>query len=49
MERELEYDARGIPLCYVCDECRDRKLRLYRREVLDDSNYFADEQIDDDY
>jgi hypothetical protein len=23
---EAEYDAQGIFLCYVCDECREEKL-----------------------
>ena len=29
-----EYDAQGIYLCRVCDECRDRKLSRYRPEIL---------------
>lgn len=29
-----EYDAQGIPLCRVCDECRDAKLSRYRPEIL---------------
>ena len=29
-----EYDAQGIPLCVVCDDCRDDKLRGYRPEIL---------------
>ena len=29
-----EYDAQGIPLCRVCDECRDEKLSGYRPEIL---------------
>jgi hypothetical protein len=38
-----EYDARGIPLCRVCDVCRKAKLAGYRREVLTNSNYEADD------
>lgn len=29
-----EYDAQGIPLCRVCDECRDAKLARYRPIIL---------------
>jgi hypothetical protein len=28
------YDAKGIPLCRVCDECREAKLSRYRPEIL---------------
>jgi len=43
-------DAQGIPLCKVCDECREEKLSRYRPEILtgyDQSD--VDEQIEDDY
>jgi hypothetical protein len=30
-----EYDAQGIPLCKVCDKCRDQKLSRYRPEILE--------------
>jgi cytochrome c1 len=43
-----EKDARGIPLCRVCYECRKAKLARYRRDVLTDPNYWADEQIEED-
>lgn len=29
-----EYDAKGIPLCKVCEDCRDQKLSRYRPEIL---------------
>lgn len=29
-----EHDARGIPLCRVCDKCRKQKLSGYRPEIL---------------
>lgn len=29
-----EYDAQNIPLCRVCDDCRDEKLARYRPEIL---------------
>jgi hypothetical protein len=45
-----ESDARGIPLCKVCDECVDDRLSQYRPDVLTDSNYWADEPIEaEDY
>ena len=42
-------DARGIPLARVCAHCRAAKLSKYRVDVLEDSNYNADEAIDSDY
>jgi hypothetical protein len=44
--REAEFDARGIFLCYVCDQCRAEKLRGYRSDVLSDPDYWADEPIE---
>ena len=41
-----ESDARGIPLARVCVDCRDNKLSKFRREVLTNSNYHADEPIE---
>ena len=41
-----EYDARGIELCKVCDVCRAEKLAQFRPEVLTDSQYEADEDIE---
>jgi len=35
----IEYDARGIPLCKVCDQCQEAKLSTYRPEVLTDAQY----------
>lgn len=29
-----EYDAQRIPLCRVCNKCRDAKLARYRPEIL---------------
>ena len=42
------YDARGIFLTYVCDDCEERKLARYRPEVLSDADYWHDEPIDED-
>lgn len=44
-----EQDARGIPLARVCNSCREEVLSKYRPEVLVDSQYQADEQIEADY
>lgn len=41
-----EYDARGIPLCRVCDKCKAKRLRGYRPDVLRDPQYEADEAIE---
>jgi hypothetical protein len=30
-----EYDAQSIPLCKVCDICRDQHLSRYRPEILE--------------
>lgn len=40
-------DARGIPLCRACPSCEEAKLKRYRPEVLTNSNYAADEPIED--
>lgn len=49
LPREAEYDARGIFLTFVCDDCREEKLRKYRKDVLEDADYWCDEPIDEDY
>lgn len=41
-------DARGIPLARVCDACEQKKMNGYRREVLTNPNYEADEPIEED-
>ena len=43
-----EYDARGIYLCRVCEKCEEAKLSMYRQDVLTNSNYEADEAIEED-
>ena len=45
-EAYWEDDARGIPLCKVCDACRAERLNMYRPEVLWNPNYTADEDIE---
>jgi hypothetical protein len=43
-----EYDARGVELARVCDECRERVLLAYRPEVLVDPDYELDEDLEPD-
>lgn len=40
-------DGYGIFLCYVCEECEERKLATYRPDIME--RYETDEQIEDDY
>lgn len=39
-----EHDARGIPLCRVCDKCREKKLSKYRPEIL---SGYTQEDVDE--
>ena len=41
-----EYDARGYYLCKVCENCAHLKLSQYRRDVLEDPGYEADEPFE---
>lgn len=45
--REL-FDARGIYISRVCDDCETRIRRRYRAEIFTDPNYYAEEPIDED-
>jgi hypothetical protein len=47
-EAWANYDARGIFLTYACETCQQRKLAVYRPEVLTDPDYYCDEQIEED-
>tara|TARA_B110001450_G_scaffold211610_1_gene203265 strand:+ start:340 stop:501 length:162 start_codon:yes stop_codon:yes gene_type:complete len=42
-----EKDARGIPLCRVCDKCYEIKLSAYRGDVKTDPRYWTDEPIEE--
>lgn len=42
------YDARGIFLCYSCEECRVERLAGFRPDVLSDPDYWHDEPLDAD-
>lgn len=46
--RDEHYDARGIFLTFACSQCEKRKLAGYRRDVLTNPNYVADEAIEGD-
>lgn len=39
-------DARGIFVAYVCSKCEEKKLKGYRKEIFEDSNYEASEPIE---
>ena len=43
------YDARGIFVSFVCNECEEEKIKGYRPEIFENSNYWHDEPIEDDY
>lgn len=46
--KRAAYDARGIFLTFVCGECEQRKLAVFRPEVLTDPGYDHDEPIEAD-
>lgn len=43
-----ENDARGIPLARVCADCKQKRLSVYRSEVLNNPQYEADEPIEEE-
>ena len=44
-----EYDAQGIPLCRVCEDCEQAKLSKYRPEILTGyTQADVDEAIEED-
>lgn len=45
-------DARGIPLCRVCDDCEEKAMSTYKPEVLGSFGRYEDaveETIEEDY
>ena len=44
---EALYDARGIFVAYVCDQCRAEKLSHYRADIFTDPDYWTDEPIEE--
>ncbi len=44
------HDARGIPLCRICDTCKREKLSRYRPEILTGyDQHDVDELIEAEY
>lgn len=43
-----QHDARGIELCRTCPDCHERRMKGYRKDVLTNRNYWADESIDEE-
>ena len=43
------HDARGIPVGRVCESCIDEVEAKFRPDIFTDSNYYADEAIDEEY
>lgn len=48
-ERYPLFDARGIFVSYVCEQCEEEKRGHYRPDIFEDCNYYTDEPIDEDY
>lgn len=46
--REEIYDARGIFVAFVCDDCRASKLDTYRRDIFTNPSYWTDEPVESD-
>jgi hypothetical protein len=45
--RSMQYDARGIFLCFTCPKCHAQKMSKYRPEVLTDPNYECSEDVEE--
>lgn len=41
-----QFDARGIPLCRTCQDCHKEKMSKYRKDVLTNPRYVANEPIE---
>lgn len=41
-----EYDARGIPLARVCEDCKTQRLSKFRPDVLTNPNYPTLEKVE---
>lgn len=46
--RQEQYDARGIFLCYTCEQCHQREMGKCVTDVLRSLNYHRDEQTEED-
>ena len=47
-QSDMQYDARGIELCFTCSICYERKMSGYRADIHTDPNYWHDEPIEED-
>lgn len=47
-ERYPLFDARGIFVSYVCERCEEEKKSHYRLDIFEDSNYWADEPVENE-
>ena len=47
--KEALHDARGIFCCYVCPKCEQTQRAKYRTDVLENSDYVANEEIEPEY
>ena len=47
--QEALYDARGIFASYYCTVCEQEVRSRFRPEVLEDPNYYAEEDIEPEY
>lgn len=48
-DRWAEYDWQGIFLCYVCEQCVEQKLKIYRPEIIKGyTQVDVDENIESD-
>jgi hypothetical protein len=41
-------DARGISCGYVCSQCEEERKSHYRADIFEDSEYWADEPIEEE-
>jgi hypothetical protein len=48
LERHAFFDARGIFMTYICEQCMMEKLSHFRPEIITDPNYSHDEPIDEE-
>ena len=48
LDSTWQVDARGIELTRTCLKCHKDKMSHYRRDVLDNPHYYADEPIEDE-
>lgn len=46
--RTAQYDARGIFMCYTCEDCHQKRVAGFTRDVRTNPNYRVDEQIEED-